>query len=110
MIVVSGLVDVERPWDRTVDSRSKIASAPLSRRAELLVLATHADSGPDSSSQEDSLSRFSPVTPLRINSSATEAAIALAFFDLLLVTGWFALFGVPDEEFEVICWPVDPFL
>ena len=59
--MVSGLVEVKRPWDRTVDSRSKIASAPLSRRAELLVLATHADSGPDSSSQEDSLSRFSPV-------------------------------------------------
>ena len=69
-----------------------------------------ADSGAASPSQV-SLSRFSPVTPLRASSSAKEAAIALAaFLDLLLVTtGFLESLWVVDELLAVeVAPPADP--
>ena len=85
IMVVVGLAEVERPWERTVDSRNKIASAPLSSRALVPVLSAHIDSGAVASSH-DSLSRLSGSTPRRMRSSAMSADIAFTpFFPLFLV-------------------------
>ena len=103
-MVVVGLEAVFKPWERTVDSRSSIASAPLSNRASEPVFATLADNGADLTSQA-SWSRFSPVTPRRVISSASDAAIARApfLFLLLVVIG----FGLLDDDPWLLV-PEDP--
>ena len=76
----------------------------------MLVLATHADSGAASPSQ-DSRSRFPPVTPLRANSSAKVAAMALAaFLDLLLVVTGFleSVWAAGLDEAVEVDPPVEP--
>ena len=76
----------------------------------MLVLATHTDSGAASPSQ-DSRSRFSPVTPLRANSSAKVAAMALAaFLDLLLVVTGFleSVWAAGLAEAVEVDPPVEP--
>ena len=83
--VVSAPVERGKLWFSTVLWRRSIASAPLSKRAEVAALAALNDDGAGATNQEV-LSRLSLETPLLVSSSTKLAAIAFAnFFALPLV-------------------------
>ena len=83
--VVSAPVERGRLWLSTVLWRRRIASAPLSKRADVAALAALNGDGADAASQEV-LSRLSFEIPLFVSSSTRLAAIAFAnFFALPLV-------------------------
>ena len=84
--VVSAPVERGRLWFSTVLWRRRIASAPLSKRAEVAALAALNEDGADAASQEV-LSRLSFEIPLFVSSSTSlstyiETYLRLTVYDI----------------------------